>query len=178
MIEHCPRSAIAGSNARSRLDRWADVGMRESIGTEVAPWSMGDRQPLPFMILSPALRGTGGYPFLPAGKATFRNRPSSPCPTSRPHAIIHPGSFQPSVSTPRAVRTGTRINFAKYLLLRNSRHHSASTQMRSPRRCELRTFYKRACQPRSPLARNAATTSALKPSPASTVAPSSPSRAT
>lgn len=75
MIEHCPRSAIAGSNARSRLDRWADVGMLESIGTEVLPWSMGDRQPLPFMIVSPALRGNGGYPFLPAGKATFRNRP-------------------------------------------------------------------------------------------------------
>lgn len=75
MIEHCPRSAIAGSNARSRLDRWADVGMLESIGTEVSPWSMGDRQPLPFMIVSPALKTTGGYPLLPAGKATFRNRP-------------------------------------------------------------------------------------------------------
>lgn len=42
---------------------------------------MGDRQPFPPMIVSPALRRTGGYPFLPAGKATFRNRP---IPAQRP----------------------------------------------------------------------------------------------
>lgn len=38
-------------------------------------WSMGDRQLFPPTIVSPALKRTGGYPLLPDGKATFRNRP-------------------------------------------------------------------------------------------------------
>jgi len=45
-----------------------------SAQANVCKWSMGDRQLFPPVIVSPALQRTGGYPQLPAGKATFQNR--------------------------------------------------------------------------------------------------------
>ncbi|MDF0540710.1 hypothetical protein PX699_00005, partial [Sphingobium sp. H39-3-25] len=51
-------------------------------------WSMSDRQLFPPTVVPPALKTTGGYPFLPAGKPTFRNRPRPDIPANRVRRIF------------------------------------------------------------------------------------------
>jgi hypothetical protein len=55
-------------------------------GLNVHKWSMSGRQVFPPTIVSPVLKTTGGYPLLPAGKPTFRNRLNPP--PSKPPMLI------------------------------------------------------------------------------------------